>query len=219
MSMQPGEIPVGTVWVARAAFPKGSLAIRVRDEPGVLFTTDRLRGFVSGTGKACLVTGPVGAGFGVAVRGRADRPAGRGGGAGEDRLQVRPRPGPGRSGVRFLGAVGVQGSAGGANAGRRVLHAILAAAREKGLSAGGSKAWTDSTHVLSETVGLCRREDGCRDAALGVERAGQGRPRLTAPGCRAGLVQALREHRRPPHRNTPGPPPPPVHFARLRPAG
>ncbi|MBB6421233.1 hypothetical protein HDC93_006864 [Streptomyces sp. AK010] len=39
MSMQPrepGEIPVETVRVARAAFPKGSLAIRVRDELGVL---------------------------------------------------------------------------------------------------------------------------------------------------------------------------------------
>ncbi|MFD7443655.1 hypothetical protein [Streptomyces sp. NPDC059909] len=37
MSMQPkgpGEIPAETVRVARAAFPKGSLAIRVRDELG-----------------------------------------------------------------------------------------------------------------------------------------------------------------------------------------
>lgn len=40
MSMQPkgsGEIPAETVRVARAAFPKGSLAIRVRDELGPLF--------------------------------------------------------------------------------------------------------------------------------------------------------------------------------------
>ena len=38
--MQPkgsGEIPAETVRVARAAFPKGSLAIRVRDELGPLF--------------------------------------------------------------------------------------------------------------------------------------------------------------------------------------
>lgn len=43
MSMQsrePVEIPVETVRVARAAFPKGSLAIRVRDELGVLFTDE-----------------------------------------------------------------------------------------------------------------------------------------------------------------------------------
>lgn len=44
MSMQPrepGEIPVETVRVARAAFPKGSLAIRVRDELGVLFADEQ----------------------------------------------------------------------------------------------------------------------------------------------------------------------------------
>lgn len=35
--MEPGEIPAETVRVARAAFPKGSLAIRVRDELGALF--------------------------------------------------------------------------------------------------------------------------------------------------------------------------------------
>ncbi len=41
--MQPegsGEIPAETVRVARAAFPKGSLAIRVRDELGPLFTDE-----------------------------------------------------------------------------------------------------------------------------------------------------------------------------------
>lgn len=40
MSMQPegpGEIPAETVRVARAAFPKGSLAIRVWDELGPMF--------------------------------------------------------------------------------------------------------------------------------------------------------------------------------------
>lgn len=36
----PGEIPAETVRVARAAFPKGSLAIRVRDELGPLFTDE-----------------------------------------------------------------------------------------------------------------------------------------------------------------------------------
>lgn len=52
MSMQPsepGEVPVETVRVARAAFPMGSLAIRVRDELGPLFRdeefADLSRGF------------------------------------------------------------------------------------------------------------------------------------------------------------------------------
>lgn len=41
--MQPkdsGKIPAETVRVAGAAFPKGSLAIRVRDELGPLFTDE-----------------------------------------------------------------------------------------------------------------------------------------------------------------------------------
>lgn len=41
--MQPkgsAEIPAETVRVARAAFPMGSLAIRVRDELGLLFTDE-----------------------------------------------------------------------------------------------------------------------------------------------------------------------------------
>ncbi|WP_449350964.1 hypothetical protein [Streptomyces shaanxiensis] len=45
MSMQPKEpvmIPAETVRVARAAFPKGSLAIRVRDELGPLFRDEEL---------------------------------------------------------------------------------------------------------------------------------------------------------------------------------
>lgn len=44
MSMKPlvsGEVPAETVRVARAAFPKGSLAIRVRDELGVMFTDEQ----------------------------------------------------------------------------------------------------------------------------------------------------------------------------------
>src|SRR5919198_5869308 len=44
MSMQPRpwpEVPESTVRVARAAFPKGSLAMRVRDELGPLFADEQ----------------------------------------------------------------------------------------------------------------------------------------------------------------------------------
>ncbi|MFJ1752004.1 transposase, partial [Kitasatospora sp. NPDC088134] len=44
MSMRPagvGDIPAETVRVARAAFLKGSLAIRLRDELGVLFQDEQ----------------------------------------------------------------------------------------------------------------------------------------------------------------------------------
>lgn len=54
MSMQPSgpaEIPVETVRVAQAAFPKGSLAIRVRDELGPLFTDEEFAGLFRARGK------------------------------------------------------------------------------------------------------------------------------------------------------------------------
>lgn len=54
MSMRPvesGEIPAETVRVARAAFPKGSLAIRVRDEVGVLFRDEQFVDLFPGRGK------------------------------------------------------------------------------------------------------------------------------------------------------------------------
>jgi len=44
MSMQPaaiGEIPAETRQVAQAAFPKGNLYMRMRDELGVLYSDDR----------------------------------------------------------------------------------------------------------------------------------------------------------------------------------
>ncbi|MFD4243864.1 transposase, partial [Streptomyces sp. NPDC058525] len=54
MSMQPkepGEIPAETVRVARAAFPKGSLAIRVRDELGCLFSDAQFADLFPARGK------------------------------------------------------------------------------------------------------------------------------------------------------------------------
>ncbi|MFE2727928.1 IS5/IS1182 family transposase, partial [Kitasatospora sp. NPDC059327] len=55
MSMQPkgpGEIPVETVRVARAAFPRGSLAIRVRDELGPLFRDEDFTDLFASRGRA-----------------------------------------------------------------------------------------------------------------------------------------------------------------------
>ncbi|GAB1333297.1 hypothetical protein ACE1SV_76360 [Streptomyces sennicomposti] len=54
VSMQPmgsGEVPAETVRVARAAFPKGSLAIRVRDELGPLFSDEQFAGLFPVRGK------------------------------------------------------------------------------------------------------------------------------------------------------------------------
>ncbi|MGW2323658.1 hypothetical protein ACWDBP_43440 [Streptomyces sp. NPDC001233] len=48
---EPGEMPAGTAWVANAAFPKGSLATRPREEFGALFTNEQFAGLFPSRGK------------------------------------------------------------------------------------------------------------------------------------------------------------------------
>ncbi len=48
---EPGEVPARTVRVARRAFPRGSLAIRVRDELGVLFRDEDFASLFPGRGR------------------------------------------------------------------------------------------------------------------------------------------------------------------------
>lgn len=52
-----GEIPAETVRIARAAFPKGSLAIRVRDELGPLFTDEQFADLFPVRGRAAWSPG------------------------------------------------------------------------------------------------------------------------------------------------------------------
>jgi transposase len=54
MSLQPRrlpEVPAGTARAARAAFPRGSLAVRVRDELGEVWSDQRFRGLFGVRGK------------------------------------------------------------------------------------------------------------------------------------------------------------------------
>ncbi|MEV6126310.1 IS1182 family transposase [Streptomyces violaceusniger] len=158
MSMQPkgsGEIPAETVRVARAAFPKGSLAIRVRDELGPLFRDEEFTDLFPVRGRPAWSPG------GLAlvsvlqfVEGLTDRQAAE---------AVRAR-------IDFKYALGLElddpgfdfsvlsefrDRLAGAEAGRRVLDGILAAAREKRMFKSTGRARTDSTHVLSAARELC----------------------------------------------------------------
>ncbi|MEU9182953.1 IS1182 family transposase [Streptomyces sp. NPDC048550] len=152
MSMQPkgsGEIPAETVRVARAAFPKGSLAIRVRDELGPLFTDEEFADLFPVRGKPAWSPGRLVLVLVLQfVEGLTDRQAAE---------AVRAR-------IDFKYALGLELTDPGfdfsvlsefrdrlvqADAGRRVLDGILAAAREKGLLKSAGRARTDSTHVLS----------------------------------------------------------------------
>jgi transposase len=152
MSMQPrgsGEIPAETVRVARAAFPKGSAAIRVRDELGPLFTDEEFADLFPVRGKPAWSPGRLALVLVLRfVEGLTDRQAAE---------AVRAR-------IDFKYALALQLTDPGfdfsvlsefrdrlvdADAGRRALDGIPIAAREKGLLKTAGRARTDATHVLS----------------------------------------------------------------------
>ncbi|WP_234545354.1 IS1182 family transposase [Streptomyces shenzhenensis] len=161
MSMRPvvpGEVPAETARVAKAAFPKGSLAIRIRDELGALFTDEQFADLFPSRGKPAWSPGCLALVLVLQfVEGLTDRQAAE---------AVRAR-------IDFKYALGLdltdpgfdysvlsefRDRLTGADAGRRVLDGILDAARSKELLAAGGKARTDSTHVLSAARDLCRLE-------------------------------------------------------------
>ncbi|UGQ11294.1 IS1182 family transposase [Yinghuangia sp. ASG 101] len=152
MSMQPkgsGEIPAETVRVARAAFPKGSLAIRLRDELGPLFTDEEFADLFPARGR------PAWSPAGLAlvsvlqfVEGLTDRQAAE---AVRARIDVKYALGLELDdpGFDFSVLSEFRDRLAKADGGQRVLDGVLAAAREKGLLKRAGRARTDSTHVLS----------------------------------------------------------------------
>lgn len=146
---EPGPIPIETVRVARAAFPKGSLAIRIRDELGPLFSDEAFADLFGTRGKPAWSPGRLALVLVLQfVEGLTDRQAAE---------AVRAR-------IDFKYALALELHDPGfdfsvlsefrdrlvqAEAGRRVLDGILSAAREQGLLTNRAKARTDSTHVLT----------------------------------------------------------------------
>ncbi|UYQ61828.1 IS1182 family transposase [Streptomyces peucetius] len=161
MSMQPeepGDVPAETVRVARAAFPKGSLAIRLRDELGVLFTDEQFAGLFPARGKPAVSPGRLAL---VSVlqfaEGLPDRQAA---------LAVRAR-------IDWKYALGLELTDAGfdysvlcefrarlveAEAGQMVFDRVLDAARQAGVLKPPGRARTDSTHVLAAIRSLNRLE-------------------------------------------------------------
>ncbi|SCK57231.1 Transposase [Streptomyces sp. SceaMP-e96] len=141
--------------VARAAFPKGSLAIRVRDELGPMFRDEDFADLFASRGR------PAWSPAGLAlvsvlqfVEGLTDRQAAE---------SVRAR-------IDFKYALGLQLDdpgfdfsvlsefrvrLAGADGGRRVMDGVLAAAWEKGLLKSAGRTRTDSSLVLSSARELC----------------------------------------------------------------
>ncbi|MFE4825641.1 IS1182 family transposase [Streptomyces sp. NPDC056672] len=177
MSMRPqvpGDVPLETVRVARAAFPKGSLAIRVRDELGVMFQDEDFAGLFPVRGKNAWSPGRLAVVLVLQfVENLTDRQAAE---------AVRAR-------IDWKYALGLElTDAGfdysvlsefrdrliGADGGREILDGILAAARHRGLITAAGRARTDSTHVLSAVRELNQLElvaESLRAALNAVARA------------------------------------------------
>ncbi|MFD7669290.1 transposase, partial [Streptomyces sp. NPDC059788] len=155
---EPGEVPAETVRVARAAFPKGSLMIRIRDELGVLFTDEQFVGLFAARGKPAFSPGRLALVSVLQfVEGLPDRQAAQ---------AVRGR-------IDWKYALGLELADAGfdysvlsefrarlaeADGGQAVFDRVLAAAREAGLLPVRGRARTDSTHVLAAIRSLNRLE-------------------------------------------------------------
>ncbi|MFC8270338.1 IS1182 family transposase [Streptomyces cinereoruber] len=166
-----GEVPEETARVARAAFPKGSLAMRIRDELGELFTDADFAGLYPSRGKPAWSPGRLAL---VSVmqfaEGLSDRQAAD---AVRGRLDWKyllglelADPGFDHSVLTEFRDRLIAG-----DAGIGLLDRVLQAAVERGLLKAGGRARTDSTIVLSaarQINGLVRLGETLRAALNSV---------------------------------------------------
>ncbi|KWX03523.1 hypothetical protein TH66_11650 [Carbonactinospora thermoautotrophica] len=144
--------------MARAAFPKGSLAIRIRDELGVLFTDEQFAGLFPRRGRPAVSPGRLAlVSVSRFVEGLSDRQAAE---AVRGRIDWKyalglklTDPGFDYSVLSEFRSRLIEGSAE-----QRVLEAVLDRAGAVGLLRPGGRARTDSTHVLAAIRGLNRLE-------------------------------------------------------------
>jgi hypothetical protein len=98
MSLRPNgltQIPAETSRVARAAFPKGCLAMRARDALGPLFTDEQFAELFAARGRPAWSPARLALVLVLGVRRGPHRPAGRRRGASAAGLEVRAGPCPG----------------------------------------------------------------------------------------------------------------------------
>ena len=161
MSMYPhemGAIPAETVRVARAAYPKGSLAMRLRDDLGGIYRDEQFVGLFASCGRPAevpwrlaivlvlqYVEGLTDRQAAEAVRGRIDWKYALG-------LELTD-PGIDAS---VLSEFRARIVAGGAEA--LLLDALLDLCKERGWLKAGGKQRSDSTHVLAQARSLSNLE-------------------------------------------------------------
>src|SRR4051812_24944117 len=102
MSLRPervGEIPAEIARVARAAFPKGTVVTRLRDEFDALYEDEDFRALYPARGPTRLAPVAAGACDTLSVPREPQGPAGRRCGARPHRLEVCPRARADQSGL------------------------------------------------------------------------------------------------------------------------
>lgn len=162
MSLKPvpfGEVPPSTARVAQAAFPKGTLCLRMRDTLGPMFTDEQFAGLFAGRGRPAL--SPARLVWVLVLQFAED-------------LTDRQAAEAVRSRIDWKYLLGLELEDPGfdfsvlsefrdrlvtADAQRQVLDTLLARLVEAKLLKPGGKARTDSTHVLAAVAVLNRLEN------------------------------------------------------------
>lgn len=179
MSLTPlpfGEVPELTAQVARAAFPKGSLCLRLRDTLGPVFTDDQFAGLFPAQGRPGL--SPARLAWVLVLQFAED-------------LTDRQAAEAVRSRIDWKYLLGLELTDAGfnhtvltdfrdrlitADAGRQVLDTLLTRLVEAGLLSGGGKARTDSTHVLAAVKVLNRLENVFTTMQAALEQVAETAP-------------------------------------------
>jgi len=184
MSLRPNgftRIPAQTARVARAAFPKGCLAMRARDELGALFTDEQFAELFAARGRPAwsparlalvlqFVEGLTDRQAADAVRGRLDWKYALGLELGDPGFDASVL-------TEFRARLLVDGQT------ERLLTLLLARLRERGLLGKGGRQRTDATHVHMAVRDLHRLEQVIETLRAALEALA-----VVAPAWLGGLV-------------------------------
>lgn len=179
MSLKPrpfGDVPADTARVARATFRKGTLCLRIRDELGPVFTDEQFVGLFAGRGRpGWSPAGLVWVSVLQFAEGLTDRQAAE---AVRSRIDWKYLLGLELDDPGFDHTV-LTGFRDRLIAGERqrlLLDTLLARLTEAGLLKGGSRARTDSTHVLAAVRVLNRVENVFTTLQTTLEQVAEAAP-------------------------------------------